>query len=133
MMRLPLVFRQAHLRFEPVFLGGRNRYVHTILVELHIQISADELPSPRFWTDQYRNCSDNIRSSRLWPGSNIMNRSMWLACLTSTRVTERVSAWSATALTGRLPGSSTSNTIMAAFGSSAPPQRRGRNGPMVLS
>ena len=62
-----------------------------------------------------------------------MKRSMWLACMTSTRVTDRVSAWSATALTGRLSGSSTSKRILAPLGSSAPRQRLGRNGLIGVS
>ena len=74
-----------------------------------------------------------MRSSRLWPGSNIMKRSMPVACSTSTQVTERVSVWSATALTGRLSASSTSKRIFALLGSSAPRQRRGRNGLIGVS
>ena len=40
---------------------------------------------------QYRNCSARMRSSRLWPGSNIRKRSMWRACSISTLTTPRVS------------------------------------------
>ena len=46
----------------------------------------------------------------------------------STSRTERTSAWSATAATGRRSGSITRMVTRALSGSSAPRQRRGRNG-----
>ena len=46
----------------------------------------------------------------------------------STAFTERTSSWSATAATGRLSASKTSTVTLALSGSSAPRQRRGRNG-----
>ena len=51
----------------------------------------------------------------------------------STSLTERTSAWSATAATGRFSGSSTSMVTRALSGSSAPRQRRGRNGLIGVS
>ena len=53
--------------------------------------------------------------------------------LVSTRITLRISTWSATALTGRLSCSSTSTLIFALWDSSAPRQRRGRNGLIGVS
>ena len=51
----------------------------------------------------------------------------------SIRTGSRTSAESATAETGRFSGSSTSKVTRAAFGSSAPRQRRGRNAAIGVS
>src|SRR5690606_8870321 len=75
---------------------------------------------------QAENCSASTRSSNERSASNSMVRAMSRRSCTSTRTTSRTSKLSATALTGRLSGSSTSKQTWAACGSRAPRQRRGR-------
>lgn len=62
---------------------------------------------------QGRNCSRKIRSSRLWPSSNIISNSTDRSSEIWTSVTFRTSEWSATQLTGRLPASRISNRTSA--------------------
>ena len=90
-----------------------------------------------FWlktiTAQVRNCSLVARSDSEKPGSYKRLRVISLACSTVTRVTCRISALSALALTGRKSCSRTSRITFESSGNNAPRHRLGRKAEMGVS